>query len=965
MTADAKEPAGEAPRWQRVKDLFAAALERPAGERPGFLADACGSDRELAAEVASLLDAHDDAGTFLETPAAAPATTPPSGSVREPEPPPERLGPYRLLSEIGHGGMGTVYLAERDDDAFRKRVAVKLIKRGMNSDEIVRRFRTERQILAALEHPAVARLLDGGAAPDGRPYVVMEHVEGEPIDRHCRRQGLDSRQRLRLFLRVAAAVAAAHRALVVHRDIKPSNILVNADGDPKLLDFGIAKLLAPGPAGGEAAETAAFVRPMTLDSASPEQVRGEAITTATDVWGLGVLLYRLLTDRHPFAEHLDAAPHRLAQAITEEDPPPPSRVADLPAGTAGDLDAILLTALARDPKRRYASVERLTDDLRRHLDGRPVVARTPTLAYRLGKLARRHKVATALVLSALLFTSAVTWQRFEIARQRDQAEIERVRAETLSEFLVGLFEVSDPEVARGDEVRVREVLDAGADRLLGGQPLDRPGSEPGVALGELPESRADLLLAVGAVYSNLGLLDRAETLLAAAVELRRQVAPPGELALALAELGAVQRRHGDRNEALASYGEALDLQERHLAEGHPDLAPTLTGLAFLREEEGDLEKAESLLRRAVDIRRTHPGPGDRDLAASLNDLGVLALHRREPEVAEPLLAEARELHRRLYGDDHPRTAVDLANLAGLLHRQGEYQRAADRMEEALDIQRRTLGDAHPTLALTLANLGALRYETGDLGAARTALTEALAVHRRLGRDDHPDVARTLEALAAVLRQEGDLAAAEPVYRRALAMARRLHPAGHPRIANTANNLGLLLRDRGELAEAEALLAEALATRRTALGENDPATALSLHSLGTVRSAAGDPAGAEALFRRALDIRREALPERHPHLAYTLLALGELLTADGRAGEAEALLAEAVEVRRAALAPGHWRTAEAESAYGDCLAELGRHGEAEALLVAAHRRLAESRGADSEEARLAAARLARHGFATTP
>ena len=401
-------------RWRRIEDLFHQARERPPAERRPFIEAAAAGDTELRDEVLSLDASAEGAGEFLDVP-------PVSGNASAAAPPLDgrRIGAYRLEREISSGGMGTVYLAVRDDDQYRKRVAIKLIRPGLESDFVIRRFLTERQILAGLEHPNIARLIDGGASEAGWPYLVMEYVEGLPVDEYCKRHHLTVEERLVLFRKVCAAVHYAHQHLVIHRDLKPNNILVGPDGEPKLLDFGIAKLLDPGHAGDAMAQTRTGVVLLTPLYASPEQILGGRISTASDVYSMGVLLYELLTGQRPYAT--DAGqPGRLAGAIVEEEPERPSTaVARAARRTAaspndaepperlrrrlqGDLDNIVLMAIRKDPQRRYGSAEQFSDDIRRYLEGLPVIARRDTLGYRSSKFLRRHMAATVAVAGVLV-----------------------------------------------------------------------------------------------------------------------------------------------------------------------------------------------------------------------------------------------------------------------------------------------------------------------------------------------------------------------------------------------------------------------------------------------------------------------------------------------------------------------------------------------------------------------------------
>ncbi|HVS02414.1 MAG TPA: serine/threonine-protein kinase, partial [Thermoanaerobaculia bacterium] len=454
MSATSDEPG----RARRAYEIFAAALELKPAERGAFVDGACGGDPALRGEVDRLLAAAEDpppdgAGALGDRAPHLLAALEEELSAAPPAGTGQRIGPYRLVEVLGRGGMGVVWLAERDDGAFSKRVALKIVPDWEASDDLPRRLRAERQILAGLEHPNIARLLDGGVTAEGVPYLVMEHVEGEPIDAYCEGRDLGVRDRLALVLAVCDAVAAAHRRLVVHRDLKPGNILVTAEGGVKLLDFGIAKLLDEG---GDGGPTRTGLHPLTPQFAAPEQLTGGPITTATDVWGLGALLYRLLAGRSPHAAQ-GTTTQAVMRAICEEDPRPPSRAARQPQlarHLAGDLDAIALRALRREPAERYASVEALADDLRRHLRGLPVAARPPSLAYRARKLARRRPGAVA---AAALALGAIVVVVLGLLQQARLAERERLRAEAVTAFFTGVLRQADPDEARGGEITLRQL----------------------------------------------------------------------------------------------------------------------------------------------------------------------------------------------------------------------------------------------------------------------------------------------------------------------------------------------------------------------------------------------------------------------------------------------------------------------------------------------------------------------------
>jgi len=578
-------------RWEEIEPLLDRAIELPPEERDAFLDAACAADQDLRSRIEALLRADVEAGTFLDKPALE-QSAPLVAALYDDPLAGRQIGAYRILRESGRGGMGVVYLAERADGQFQQQVALKLIKRGMDSDAILQRFLHERQILARLQHPNVARLLDGGVTAEGQPYFAMEHVDGKPLTTYCDERRLGIEARLGLFLTACAAVQYAHQNLVVHRDLKPSNMLVTETGELKLVDFGIAKLL--GGEAGEATVTGLGSRAMTPEYASPEQLRGEPVTTAADVYALGVMLYELLVGRRPH-ELARADPDAMARLAAVE-PVRPSMAVVRPAsrdgsmaavpettpesvgrdrGTrperlrrrlAGDLDTICLKALQREPERRYASVQALLDDVQRHLSELPVLARPDTFAYRASRFVGRHRIgatAAAAIAALLIGFSAVT--AVQSARIREQANRigrERDKAEEVKEFVQSLFETSNPLVeAKGDAITARDLLERGVERIdeeLGGQ----------------PDVQAEMLSVIGTAYTELGRYDRAGALLERALDLRRKALGREhvDVARSMHELASTLRQKGDYAGSERLHREALAMQRKLFGEEHLDVA---------------------------------------------------------------------------------------------------------------------------------------------------------------------------------------------------------------------------------------------------------------------------------------------------------------------------------------------------------------------------------------------------------
>lgn len=868
----------DAQRWHQVQSLFHAALDLPPEERTSFLEEACGGDETLYAEIASLLEADaspapllDGGGVLAEILGEADDAAHPS-----------MIGPYRIVKEIGRGGMGTVYLAERDAP-FRKRVALKLIKRGMDTDEIIRRFRYEREILARLEHPHVARLLDGGTAEDGRPYLVMEYVDGQPIDRYCDERKLSVEERLRLFQSVCEAVQYAHRNLVVHRDLKPSNILVDAQGSVRLLDFGIAKLLTDEPNGFTSPVTRTGVRVMTPEYAAPEQLKGEPVTTATDVYALGLLLYELLTGHRPHelqrtglsegeSRVVFEASERPSNAVTRTverrrsdgtsekiGPDEISRaratsVERLQRRLRGDLDTIVLAALRPEPERRYASAEAFLEDIKRHLAGLPVAARGDSPGYRARTFIRRHRfgvsAAAAFVVLVTGFAVTTAFQQAQTTRERNIAQQERERAEETAAFLEDLLASGDPFAQeRMDTLRVQDLLHRGAARVqeeLEGRPL----------------VQAQMLNVIGRVYRKLGLQDDAEPLLRKALEIR-----------------------------LGLFGPQ-----------HLDVAESQHELAALLYERGDYDEAERLSQAALETRRTLLGPEHTDVADAARQLAyVLNLQGRLDE-AEQLHREALDVSRRVLGNEHTSVAVSLSTLASLLEDQGDYTEAESLYQESLALRLRLYGEEHPSVAVGLNNLAVLLRNQGRYEEAEPLIRRALSINRAVLGPRHPHTVDNLNILATILRGQGDYEAAEPIFREVLHLRRTLLGPHHPALSITLDSYAALLKASGKYDEAVRAQREAIAVARAAHGAEHFAVFITTSKLAGIFQARGDAVRARDLYEEALALGMRVLPDDNLHLVLTRMSLGTCLTDLGRYAEAEPLLLDSYERLREMQGP---------------------------------------------------------------
>jgi serine/threonine-protein kinase len=780
-------------RWDDVDALLARALERPSEERAAFISDAAADDAELRQLVSRLLDRL----------AADPdrATSPPDSIVSRAFGTPLPSGPdtdlasgtaigrYLIVRRRARGGMATVYEAERADGEYRQRVALKILRRGLDTDDLVQRFLTERQILSSLSHPNIARLLDGGSTADGRPFLVMELVEGRPITAYADEHGLDTPARLALFLHVADAVDAAHRQLVVHRDIKPSNIFVEAGGQVKLLDFGIAKLLDA-----DVEHTRAGSRAMTPDYASPEQLSDGLITTATDVYQLGLLLRELLTGLLPRASDTDSdgAPRRAGQLG--------------PRRLTGDLAIIVAKALRTEPQERYASASELASDVRRHLAGRPIMAHPESRGYRLRKFVRRNPwgvAAGAITLTALVgYALTITVHSRRLAEERDRAGREAMKAAQVTEFVVQLFQSADPNESGGAQVTARELLDRGAEQV--GRV---PGGDPAV--------QAAMLAAIGRSYYQLGLYPQAQSVLERALEARR-AGGIGQDREAAADLGLLAEVVGrsERERGLELFEEALALAERAAGPTDPLTGRMLVDYVMLRASAGARDSMHrSMLDRAVKILRAASGDHRADLAHAL----TVSAYGRDPEEAIPLMREGLSLRRSLFGEVHAATASSMSDLALVTERVDPL--AADSlMLASLGILEKLYGRRHATTLGVMNNLAGLRRDRGDYAAAAPLYREVLALRRELYPEERRSHAYALYGLGLTLSESGEAREGEAHLREALAILRETEAPASPLRSLTRAAIGYSLARQQRFVAAESLLVRAHSEiRSSALG----------------------------------------------------------------------------------------------------------------------------------------------------
>lgn len=917
-------------RWRRTKTIFHAAIELPVDCRDEFLAGACSGDATLLSDVRSLLVHHEQQDIGPSPPDARSVglaferaeTQARIGS---------RIGPYELDRLIDAGGMGKVYLAHRVDGQFERSVAIKIIRRGFDNDEMRRRFRNEQRALAALDHPSIARLIDGGITSDDLSYLVMEYVEGQPIDEYCGRHRLSVERRLELFRAVCSAVHYAHQRLVIHRDLKPSNILVTADGVPKLLDFGIAKVMDGRTDSEDSASTSRInsVPFLTPEYAPPEQLRGEGITTAGDIYSLGVILYELLSGRRP---HLRAGRSQMefAAEICRREPERPSAVcgsaardrgmqpAALSRRLSGDLDNICLMALRKEPHRRYGSAEQFAEDVRRHLDGLPVIARRDTVSYRAAKFVRRNRLA---VLVSTLFLGALIGGLIFAVHALGVARRAQDRTVAMNQFLKRMIAEADVNQS-GHDLTVLDMLNRAGDRVARD-------------FKEHPDVEAGLHAAIGSAYLSLR-LPQAEPHLRAAYEIRRRLFGDRhqDTVDSLHDLAIMQFQKGELDDADRKASEALDAQRSLTGEISEPFASKLDDLAVIVRNKGEYRRAEPLYRRALALKRHLFGPAHPETAQTLNNYALLLKLQGDLVRAEQMYREAIEVRRRGGGGEHHALATTLNNLAALLHAKGFDDEAEPLYRESLALQERLLGSEHPSTALTENNLAMLLVSAGRFEEAEALFQRSLKAHRERLGDRHAQVATLLFNLGSLYQQQARFGEAERLYKQAYEVRSAALGPDHPDVATSLAGLGSLSIDLKRFDEARRYLSDALAIRRRRFPEGHASVAAGLDQLARLHLAIGAMDDAEHDAREALALRERHLLAGHPDIGASHVRLGSVLARRGRMTEARRQVIRGIAILRARVRPDH-------PALVPALTELGRIASIEGDIRVARSSLAEA------------------------
>jgi non-specific serine/threonine protein kinase/serine/threonine-protein kinase len=897
---------------------------------------------------------------------------------------PQQIGNYRLLKVIGQGGMGEVYAAEQTHPIQRK-VALKIIKLGMDSREFTKRFESERQAMAMMDHPCIATVHDAGTSERGRPYIVMEYVPGVPIRQFCNERKMGITERLKLFIQICEGVQHAHQKAIIHRDIKSSNVLVSeSDGEnrPKIIDFGLAKAVGEDFAG-KTIQTQMGEILGTLEYMSPEQVdfTGDMVDTRTDIYLLGVLLYVLLTDLLPFdpAEMRKVGLDGVLYMIRSVDPPRPSRrlqeAGDEAAAAAasrgvstpklistleGDLDWIIMMALEKEKALRYQTANAMAVDIKRYLRNRPTIASPPSKSYLIKKFVQRNR--SGVIAAVLLFTAVllgITGTTIGMVRAQRAQKVAQTEAETarqVSDFMVGLFEVSDPSEARGNTITAREILDKGVDKIEG-------------SLDDQPATQANLLNTMGRVYKELGLYSDARPLLEKSLSTLELIdnRPGPEAAGVMDDLGGLLRVSGEYEEARAYLERALAIRERELGPDHAEVAQSLNSYGNLLWQTGNTDQARDYYLRALEIREATLGPSHPDVAITLNNLGGLAMQEGEfedaqryfqrglvirqttlgenhPDVARSLVSLAKlhwtrghfeealayhrsalEVRELVFGPQHPQVADSLHDLALVLQDAGDREQALANFQQALAIRKSVLGPDHPDVATTMSNLAVFLVDDEVYDEARQLLEESLAIKESALGPDHIEVAVDLNNLAWVSLKEGDYEGSLVLFERSLAIREEHYGPGHTDVALAAANIGDALMNSGDLEGARPYFERSLVILETNLGPDHPEVALTLVRLGTLHTQAFNLDEALPYLERALAIRLEKFGPAHLETGRSLNFLGLLRYYRGEVDQAKSRFEEALEVMGAHLEPGHVELMEIHYNLA-CLSALGEERE---------------------------------------
>ncbi len=817
----------EQSNFLKAKQIFYDALNLEASRREVFLNEQCGDDPELKKEVLSLLHSLENTNDFLEAPITI------SEAENDTFPDPyigKQIGNYIIDGVAGVGGMGIVYTGKRNDKEFEQKVAIKILKHGISSEYLLKRFQIERQTLANLQHPNIARLLDGGRTSDGLPYLVMEFIDGTPITEYSNQNKLNLTERLKLFRKVCVAVQYAHQNLVVHRDLKPGNILVTKIGVPKLLDFGIAKLINEDLTENDENLTHTGVWHLTPEYASPEQIKGERITTASDVYSLGVLLYQILTGMQPYKISTNS-PVAISKIITEENIKKPSEYVlkideskkqnyllnpeKISSSLKGDLDNIILKAMHKDPARRYISVEQFSEDIKKYLAGLPVIARKDSRTYRLSKFIRRHKIgfiaSVGFIVFLIVSLIAIYWQAKIAAAERDNTKLEAQKVESVNNFLQEMITSVDPREV-GKDVKVYDVLKKAADMVetnFTGQ----------------PEIEAEIRKTIGKTLVSLGEYDDAKPHLFKSLSLYEKVygKESYHTGAILHELALYYDWLGELNLADSLFVETVSILKKDKGTPPRELASAINDYGIVKQEQGKHEESLTLLNQAYKIFVENFGDQDRDVASTANNLGITLEELNKEDEAEKYYKQSLDIYLKLYGPNRPEIATLYNNLAYIYIDKNNYTEAENSFKKSLELKIKTMGSNHSLVGLAYLNLGALQFTMKNFTASENNLLASLKNFKTSLNDNHIWTGLANYWYGKILLEKSLYNEAEKYVRKALAIYKKNYPPDHSNIIYANAELGIILFHQGKYSEVEKLLVEGYEKIKKMKGDNSPNT----------------------------------------------------------------------------------------------------------------------------------------------
>lgn len=810
-------------RLNKVRELFDEASNLSADERELYINQKCGNDLELKKEILTLFDSLGKTKDFLEEPLTiveqnkSSFTDPYIG---------KQIGNYIIDGEAGVGGMGIVYTGKRNDKEFEQKVAIKILKHGITSEYLLKRFQIERQTLANLQHPNIARLLDGGRTVDGLPYLIMEFIDGIPITQYCNENNLYIERTLKIFRDVCSAVQYAHQNLIIHRDLKPGNILISKNGNVKLLDFGIAKLIDEDLVDFSDGLTKTGVWHLTPEYASPEQIKGEKITTASDVYSLGVLLYQMLTGNQPY-KITNNSPSAISKIITEEKIQKPSEKIKQTVGEisnqksiseksykhlVGDLDNIILKAMHKEPAKRYVSVEQFSEDIRRHLIGLPVIAQKDSAGYRLNKFIKRHKVGFVSSVGFIVFLIAsliaIIWQANVAATERDKAKLEAQKVSSVNDFLQEMLSSVDPTEV-GKDVKVYDIL-------------KKASVDVGNNFSKHPEIEASVRKTIGTTLTNLGEFDEAKPHLVKSLELNNKVygKESYQSAESMHELALYYHWIGDLNIADSLYTKSIKIFRNSSDSPPRSLAGAINDLGILKEEQAKYQESLKLLKEALNIYQKNFGETDRDVASTLNNLALTLESLNDIDGAEKYYKKSLEVYLKLYSPDRPEISTIYNNLAYIYIDKDSLNKAEEYFKKSLDLKINSFGKNHSLVGLGFMNLGALEYTMNKFESSESNLLMAAENFKISLNENHVWVGLTNFWYSKILTEKSNYSEAEKCIKTALTIYKNSYPQDHPNIISANAELGIIFFYQKKYAEAEKLLVDGYEKIKVIKGENN-------------------------------------------------------------------------------------------------------------------------------------------------